>query len=333
VARIFVTHTPAFREKFFPAKALGALQALGEVVMHSGSEPLSAEALVAAARNAEIVLVDRLTPVPEAVARGLPETIALVRSAMDIRNIDIDAASREGILVTRAGPGFVAAVVELVFGLMVSLARGIPEAVAAYRTGAQPEQRMGVQLAGRTVGVIGYGNLGQRLAELGGFLGMRVLVCDPHKRVNAPEVKQVELAQLLSESDFVLCVPIHGPQTEKMMDQAAFARMKRSAFFVNVSRGGVVDEAALEAALVEGRIAGAALDVGRHTADDLPNPRIAALPNVVATPHIGGTVPESTESQSMDTVRQIAEILQARAPAGSVNAEAATRLGRFADRG
>ncbi len=132
------------------------------------------------------------------------------------------------------------------------------------------------------------------------------------------------LDRLLSESDFVACLAMANAQTENLMDAAAFARMRPDAFFINVSRGGLVDEAALEAALREKRIAGAALDVGRAP-DQMPTPALAALPNVVATPHVGGLTPPAIAAQALETVRQVEAILQGQAPHGAVNADRWTR--------
>jgi len=323
-ARIFLTHPP----DWFPAygdRALAALAALGTVVRNPGDDFLSPAALVEAAKDCDAIVADRLTPLPAAVFAGLDRLVVVARSAMDVRNIDIEAASRHGVLVTQAGPGFRNATAEHGVGLLLALARHIPDHVAAYRAGGSPEPRQGIQLAGRTAGIVGHGNLGSRMAELLQAFGMRVLVTDPHALVDRPGLRQVPLPELLAEADVVVCTAVHNAETENLFDAAAFAAMKPAALFVNISRGKLVDEAALEAALVEGRLAGAALDVGRDGENDLPSARIARLPNVVATPHVGGMVPESRASQAMDTVEQIAAVLRGQLPRRALNAAAATR--------
>jgi D-3-phosphoglycerate dehydrogenase len=123
----------------------------------------------------------------------------------------------------------------------------------------------------------------------------------------------------------VVCLATATPETENLMDADAFAAMKPSAFFINASRGNLVDEGALLAALDAGRIAGAALDVGRAP-DQMPSPRLARHPRVVATPHIGGLTVPAIEHQSMETARQVADIVAGRIPPGAVNAGAAHRL-------
>jgi D-3-phosphoglycerate dehydrogenase len=137
----------------------------------------------------------------------------------------------------------------------------------------------------------------------------------------------VELGTLLAESDFVVCLAVATEATENLIGAAELRQMMSSAFFINVSRGNLVDEAALEEALGAGTIAGCAMDVGRAP-DQMPSPRLAGLPKVIATPHIGGLVPQAIAHQALETTRQVAEILQGRAPAGAVNAEHASRLAR-----
>ena len=200
--------------------------------------------------------------------RQLPKLRAFVRCAVDIRNIDVDAASAAGVLVTRAGPGFVQSVAELALGFMVDLSRGVSRATADYHAGRKPEIIMGRQLAGSRLGIIGYGSIGRYLAEIARVLGMEVLVADPFASVSDAGIQHVPLDDLLGRSDFVVCLAVANEQTENLIGQAALARMQPHAFFINLSRGNLVDEAALSAALRENRIAGAAMDVGRALGPD-----------------------------------------------------------------
>src|SRR6266704_18586 len=137
------------------------------------------------------------------------------------------------------------------------------------------------------------------------------------------------VAFLRCAADYVVCLATATPETENLMNDAAFAGMKRGAFFVNVSRGNLVDEAALARALDSGRLAGCAIDVGRAEVQ-MPNPAIAARPDVIATPHLGGLTPQAIEHQAFETVAQVAEIVHGRAPKGAVNSRHATRLARLA---
>ena len=310
---------------YYGERALQALRKHGDVVLNPAGTVLDDPARLAeAAAGAAIVVADRQTPGPAAFFAACPDLVAFCRVAVDISTIDVEAASRHGVLVTRATPGFVAAVAELAVGMMVDLSRGITGSAATFQAGGVPAARIGRQLAGSTLGIIGYGAIGRRLAELGLTLGMTVLVSDPHAAAPAP-LRQVDLPGLLSAADFVVCLALATAATERLMDAAAFARMRPDAFFINLSRGGLVDEDALAAALDARRIAGAAMDVGRAP-DQMPSPALARRRDVIATPHVGGLTREAAEHQAFDTVRQVGEIAAGRMPPGAVNPEAAKRL-------
>lgn len=324
MAQILLTHSPAALRSYYGARALAGLRALAEVKLHPGAEPLEGEALVRAAADCDLIVSYRQSPAPAALFAALPRLVAFQRCAVDIRNVDIAAASGAGVLVTQASAGFVAAVTELVLGFMVDLARGVSASALVYRAGGMPIPSTGRQLAGSTLGVIGYGAIGRRLAMTGVALGMRVLVSDPYVQADEPGVEQVPLEQLLHGADFVVPLAVARPETENLMGESQFAQMKSGAFFINVSRGNLVDEAALARALDSGRIGGCAMDVGRAP-DQMPTPALAARAGVIATPHLGGLTLQAIEHQSLETVAQAAEILKGRAPKGAVNAEHWTR--------
>jgi D-3-phosphoglycerate dehydrogenase len=322
VACILLTHSPDALAQYYGERALAGLRALGEVRLHRGGTLLEGEALIAAAAGCELIVSYRQSPGPAAVFERLPGLAAFLRCAVDIRNIDVAAASRAGVLVTQASAGFVPAVSELVVGLLVDLSRGISRAAAEYHAGRVPQARMGRELRASTLGIIGYGAIGRELARVAQALGMRVLVNDPY----VTDVAQVPLDALLAQSDYVVPLAVATPQTENLMNEAAFAKMKPGAFFINVSRGNLVDEAALARALDAGRIAGCALDVGRAP-DQMPTPALAARADVIATPHTAGLTLAAIEHQSLETVAQAREVLKGRAPKGAVNAEYWKRKG------
>lgn len=322
--KVLLTHTPEFRRQYYGARALNGLRALADVKVNEANDALDANGLVEAAREVEVIVADRLTEGRGEIFARLPKLRAFVRCAVDIRNVDVDAASNAGVLVTRAGPGFIQAVAELALGFMVDLSRGVSRANADYHAGREPEVMMGRQLAGSRLGIIGYGNIGRHLAGLGKALGMEVLVSDPYANVSAPDIRRVSLDDLLLRADYVVCLAIANEATENLIGQAALARMQPHAFFINLSRGNLVDEAALAAALRDNRIAGAAMDVGRAR-DQMPTPELAALPNVIATPHIGGLTPQAIEHQALETVRQVEAISKGETPLGAVNAAHWTR--------
>jgi D-3-phosphoglycerate dehydrogenase len=317
--KILLTHSPEARELYYGARAVARLREVGDVKMHPGAMPLEGEALIAAAADCDLIVSYRQSAAPAALFQRLPKLVAFLRCAIDIRNVDVAAASKAGVLVTQASAGFVTAVAEMVLGFLVDLARGITRSSIDYRTGNVPPARIGRELRGSTLGVIGYGAIGKEVVRIGKALGMRVLINDPYQRV-----EQVSLDELLAQSDFVVPLAVATPETENLLGARAFSLMKRDAYLINVSRGNLLDEQALEAALNAGRIAGCAMDVGRAP-DQMPTPALAARPDVIATPHAAGLTRPAIEHQSLETVAQAAEIAQGRAPKGSVNAEHWTR--------
>jgi len=326
--RILLTHTPEMRHNYYGERALSGLAALAEVKLHEGGRPLDSAQLIAAAQGCQIIVADRATACAAAIFAALPDLVAVCRVAVDICNIDVAAASRHGVLVSHAGRSWVAAVSELVIGLMLDAGRGISRANLAYKRAETPSVRMGRQLAGSTAGIIGYGPLGRSVAELALAFGMHVLVNDPYVTVEHDRIEQVDLDQLLRRADFILPLAVATAETENLIDAAALRLMRSDALLINLSRGNLIDEAALIAALDEQRLAGAALDVGRAP-DQMPSPELARRLDVVATPHIGGLTRTAVEGQALETVAQVAQLAQGQAPTGSVNAEAASRLSRL----
>ena len=322
--KVLLAHTPEMRRNYYGDRSLNGLRAIADVILHEGDQALDSASLVSAAKDADIIVADRMTEVRGEIFAQLPRLRAFVRCAVDIRNVDVDAASQAGVLVTRAGPGFVQAVAELAVGFMVDLSRGVSRATADYQAGRKPEARMGRQLAGSRLGIIGYGSIGRYLAEVAKVLRMEVLVCDPFADVSDAAIRQLGLDELLAASDYVVCLAVANKDTENLIGAAQLARMQRHAVFINLSRGNLADEPALARALREGRIAGAALDVGRAP-DQMPTPELARLPNVIATPHVGGLTPQAIEYQSLETVRQVEAIVKGEVPPGAVNADRWTR--------
>jgi len=159
--KILLTHTPHMRDNYYGARALSGLQSLGEVVLHQGNETLEGATLISAARDCELIVADRATALPAPIFDALASLRAVLRCAVDIRNIDVAAASSHGVLVTRAKPGFVESVTELVLGFLVDLNRGISQATAVYQAGKVPTAKMGRQLAGTTIGIIGANGAGK----------------------------------------------------------------------------------------------------------------------------------------------------------------------------
>jgi D-3-phosphoglycerate dehydrogenase len=319
--KILLTHSPEAMASYYGERALAGLRKLGEVKLNQKPASLEGQELIKAAQDCDFIVSYRQSPAPAELFERLPRLIAFLRCAIDIRNIDVAAASKAGVLVTQASAGFITSVSEMVLGFLVDLSRGITRSAIEYRAGRVPKATMGRELKGSTLGVIGYGAIGREVVRLGKALGMRVLIHDPYQKI-----EQVPLDTLLEESDYVVPLAVATAETENLIGKEALAKMKKGAYLINVSRGNLVDEAALEAALDSGRLADCAMDVGRAP-DQMPTPRLAARKDVIATPHTAGLTLPSIEHQSMETVAQAAEIVRGIAPKGAVNAEHWTRKG------
>ena len=325
---ILLSFNPTARALYYGDKALAGLRALGSVRLHEQEQALGGEALIAATAGCQVIVSDRQTAAPAELFAASPGLAVFMRCAMDIRNVDVAAASAAGVLVTRASAGFGTSVAEWVLGVMIDLSRDISRSVLAYRDGVQPPVRMGRELRGSQLGIIGYGHIGRHVGTLALALGMQVSYCDPLVHDTGPALRRLPLDDLLAESDFVLCLAPATAETENLMNAPRFARMKRGASFINASRGNLVDETALLRALDSGHLGGCALDVGRAP-DQMPSLALARHPRVVATPHIGGLTPAAAEHQALETVAQLSELLRGGMPVGAVNADHARRVARL----
>ena len=330
MTRIFVTHNPEDLEAYY-GRALTDLQALGDVRLNPADRNLTTDELIEATAECEIIVSHRATHGATALFDAAPDLIAFLRCAVDINDIDVEAASRAGVLVACADKTFIASTAEMALALMLDLARHVARSTGEYHRGAIPPQHMGAQMRGRTAGIIGYGAIGSYLADLLSGLGMTVLVHDPNKTVGANEIEQVGFKELLSRADVVLPMVPGGPETENLIGSDALAAMKPTALLVNVARGELLDEDAVAAALTAKRIGGLAMDVGR-AADQRPSPALASLPGVVATPHLGGLTPENADAQAASSVEQVRAILSGRMPPRAVNPQTAQRLAAFWER-
>ena len=261
------------------------------------------------------------------VFEGAPSLrlVGICRNATD--HVDVKAASQHGVLVVNAPARNAQAVAEHALGLMLSLARQIPRAHEyvfgrRWRNPVEPYLSMrGVELAGRNLGIIGLGVIGSKLASMASALGMRLLAYDPYVSHPAEGVSLVGLEVLLTESDFVAIHAPLTPETEGLLDHRRLGLMKSTAYLVNLSAAGIVSEEALVAALREGHIAGAALDVF-ETHPISPSSPLLYLENLVLTPHIGGATEETIERHSRLIAEDIRRYYAGHRPVNLVNPEA-----------
>ena len=326
---VFVSHPRDKLANYFGDKAMTALRAIATVRCNDQDRELTTTELIAAAGGCAALIAYRQTPGPQRLFSELPDLRAFVRCAVDIRTVDVDAASAHGVLVTRTSAGFAPAVAEWIIAAMIDLGRGVTRYAESYHRGEPLAPFMGRQLGGSTLGVIGHGQIARALCDLALAFGMRLLVTTPEAVPAQAGLRQVNLPALLAASDFVVCLAPANDQTADMFDTTAFAAMQPGAFFINASRGELVNEAALFAALESGHLGGCALDVGRAP-DQMPSPELARHPLVIATPHIGGLTLPAIEHQALETVAQLAALQRGEIPGGAVNASHAARLRRGA---
>jgi D-3-phosphoglycerate dehydrogenase len=222
------------------------------------------------------------------------------RAGVGVDNIDVKAANAKNILVINTPQGNAAAAAELAIGLMFALARKIPGADASMKRGEWEKKKfMGVEIAGKTLGVVGLGNIGRNAAQRGVGLGMNVIGFDPHPPKELPAgVKSVSLDEVITKSDFItLHVPLVD-STKNLFNADTFAKMKKGSYLINCARGGIVDESAVLPALQSGQLAGAALDVfGKEP----PEPaELFKHDNVILTPHLGASSKEAQEKVAIE---------------------------------
>lgn len=251
---------------------------------------ITREELLSKVENYDALVIRSRTKVDaEVIGKGTRLKI-IARSGSGLDNVDVRAANARGVEVVSSPEALVEAVAELVIGLMLTLARGIPAADAMMKSGKWEKERfVGIELKGKTLGIAGFGRIGKRVAEIARVVGMTLLAYDvievPQETLASTGCRMVDLDTLFASSDFItLHIPL-TTETRRMVDSRRLSLMKKGAFLINTSRGEVVDEAALERALRAGEIGGAALDVFET---EPPRSTIATAPNVIASPHMGG---------------------------------------------
>ena len=321
--RVFVTHNPEDLDAYF-GRSLPRLEQMVDVVVNPTDHDLSTPDLIAASAGCQVVIAHRSTPGEPALFEQNPDLVAMFRCAIDVSTIDLDAASANGVLVGNADKSFIASTAELALGLALDVARNISSSTVDYRSGIEPGQRAGWQLGGSTAGIIGYGDIARHLAGMLTAIGMRVLVHDLHP-VDDPTVESVPMETLLQTSDVVFPLVPGGAATTHLIGPDELAMLPPGAALVNVSRGEVLDEAAVLAALESGHLGGLGMDVGQAP-DQRPSPDLAAHPRSVATPHLGGLTPANADAQAASAVDQVEAILAGAMPPRSLNPDDATRL-------
>ncbi|MCX7028982.1 MAG: hydroxyacid dehydrogenase [Spirochaetes bacterium] len=279
-----------------------------ELVVKTGLPPAE---LAAALGDAAGLVVRSATQASRAVIEAGKALRVIGRAGAGVDNIDVAAATERRILVTNTPGGNAEAAAELAVGLMFALAREIPRADASMKAGTWDKKSFsGSELLGKTLGLVGIGNVGGAVARMARGLGMAVVAYDPYARPDKVASLGVLLAgldEVLASADFI---SVHAPktgETKNLLDAKAFAKMKTGVFVVNCARGGIVVEKDLVAALDAGKVRGAAVDV--YDKEPPADWTLAKHPKVIATPHLGATTGEAQVNVSVMIARQIGAYL------------------------
>ena len=287
---------------------------------------LPAAELVRTIGSYDALIIRSGTKVTADVIAAAEKLRVIGRAGIGVDNVDVPAATRRGIVVMNTPGGNNVTTAEHAISLLLSCARLIPQANASLRAGKWERTKFtGTEVTGKTLGIVGLGNIGRIVADRAAGLAMKVIAHDPFV---TPETKPLEtelvsLEDLLERADFVtIHVPL-TPDTKNLIDAKAIARMKPGVRIVNCARGGIVDEKALAGAIASGHVAGAALDVFESEPPPVDHP-LLGLPQVVATPHLGASTGEAQVNVAIAIAEQVAAFLERGAISAAVNMPALT---------
>jgi D-3-phosphoglycerate dehydrogenase len=243
------------------------------------------------------------------------------RAGTGVDNIDVDAATKEGVAVVNAPTGNSNAVAEQTIALMLALARRLYPAISSLKAGRWEKSSLqGIEVRGKTLGLIGLGRIGSLVASKAKALEMRVVTFDPYaseERAASSGASLVSLEELLQTSDFVSIHTPLTPETRGMVGAEELTKLQSSAYVINCARGGIVDEEALKVTLEEGQIAGAALDV--FVEEPVVDNELLESARLIATPHLGGSTAEAQDSVALDVAQAVIDVLEGGMPATPVN--------------
>jgi len=280
-----------------------------EVIVRPG---LAGEELARAIEGMHAVIVRSATHITRHALKYASSLVVIGRAGVGVDNIDVAAATERGVAVLNAPSGNTISAAELAFSLMLSLARKIPAADRSMHHGGWDKKSFtGIELLGKTLGLIGAGRIGGEVGRRARVFGMRVLAYDPYlstRRAEELELELVELDELLAQADII---SVHTPLTEVttgLIGAAQLARMKPGALLVNAARGGVVDEEALIQALESGRLGGAGLDVYEEEPLPAEHP-LRWAPNLILTPHLGASTREAQQNVAVEIAHAVRDAL------------------------
>jgi D-3-phosphoglycerate dehydrogenase len=281
-------------------------------------------------RNCRALIVRNQTPVTAALISAAEELLVIGRAGVGLDNVDVKQAEEAGIVVTFTPDQNAISVAEIAIGMMLSLARFIPAAGQDTKQGHWDRHRfMGTELYGKTLGIVGAGKIGYLTARRALAFGMRILAYDPFLSrdnilLSDIQAELVELDELLSNADIVSCHLPATPHTVGLLNHDRFRKMKPGALFINTSRGKVVSEPDLVAALKSGIVGGAALDV---RSKEPPEPgELETLPNVILTPHIAAFTREAQDRVTAAICEDVGRVLDGKPAVNAVRSSVPRRL-------
>ena len=265
----------------------------------------------------EVIITRSSTALSERIIANASKLKTIARAGIGVDNIDIEAATARNIAVVNAPKGNARVTAEHTIGLMFSLMRHIPQANNELKEGIWAKSKYtGSQVFGKTLGIVGFGNVGKEVFRMANGLGMKVVVCEPYTKLSK-NVSKMTFEELLKVSD---AITFHVPLTyltNSMLNLYTLKLCKKEVYIINCSRGGVVDEKAVFQALKQGQIAGLAIDV--FTKEPPIDKRLLDLPNVIATPHIGGSTYESQKQSISEAVTAILQLKEGNVPSNLLN--------------
>jgi D-3-phosphoglycerate dehydrogenase / 2-oxoglutarate reductase len=271
----------------------------------------AAAALATDLADADALVIRSATKANAALLEKAPRLRVIGRAGVGVDNVDVETATRRGILVMNTPGGNAVSVAEHTFALLLALARSVPQANTSIQAGKWEKSSLsGTELRGKTLGLVGLGRVGTEVARRARGMEMKVLAYDPYVTPAAArevEVELVSLDELLQRSDVVSLHTSLSAATEGMIDAAAIAKMKKGARIINCARGELINEAALAEALRSGKLAGAAVDT--FAQEPPKNSPLIGLPNLIATPHIAGSTAEAQEEVGTAIAQQVRDYL------------------------
>ncbi len=272
--------------------------------------------------DCEALVVRSAVQVNGDVLKQAPKLRVVGRAGVGVDNVDLQAATAAGVLVMNTPGGNAVSVAEHTIALMLSMARAIPQASASTKSGKWEKKKfLGSELRGKTLGIVGLGSIGREVVKRARAFEMRVVSYDPYVTSGIARdlgVELVSLDDLYAQSDYITVHVSLTPETDKLLNETAFAKMKTGVRIVNCARGELVDELALKAAIESGKVAGASLDVFAKEPTDASFP-LFGLDQVLATPHIGGSTEEAQEIVGVRIAEQMVEYLQNGVAINAVN--------------